>query len=117
MRTINVVLFRFQVYYGLIRLPRYTYFKNIHNEKFSPIIKNWFTLSSDYHTNKNHWSNLGCLVVPPYNNKLHGRNSKLIKSKLVLSIHGIIYRIEMKIINYHQVRSHIITYFFKNNYN
>ena len=47
------------------------YFNN-----FLPIIfKNWFTLSTDFHIYNTHWSNLGCLVVPPYNTKLYGRNT------------------------------------------
>ena len=39
------------------------------------VFKNWFTLSSDFYTYNTHWSNLSCIVVPPLNTKLYGRNS------------------------------------------
>ena len=39
------------------------------------IFKDWFTLSSDFHTYSTRWSNLACIVVPPHNAKLYGRNS------------------------------------------
>ena len=49
-------------------------FINKHFNKCLPtIFKSWFTLSSDFHTYNTHWSNLGCIVVPPH--KLYGRNS------------------------------------------
>ena len=38
------------------------------------IFKNWFILSSDFQTYSTRWSNLGCIVVPPHNTKLYGRN-------------------------------------------
>ena len=44
--------------------------------KFSPtLFKNWFTLSFDFHAYSTCWSNLNCLIVPPHNTKLYGRNS------------------------------------------
>ena len=49
-------------------------FKNKHFNKFLPtIFKNWFTLSSDFHTCSTRLSNLGCLLVPVHNTKLYGR--------------------------------------------
>ena len=35
----------------------------------TPIFKNWFSLSSDFHTYNTRWSK------PPHNTKLYGRNS------------------------------------------
>ena len=59
------------------------FFINKYFKKSLPtIFKNWFTLSSDFHTYNTPWSNLGCIVVPPYNNKLYGRNSVNIRVEL-----------------------------------
>ena len=45
------------------------------NKCLPRIFKNWFTLSSDFHTYNTPWSNLDFTVVPPHNTKLYGRNS------------------------------------------
>ena len=45
------------------------------NKCLPTVFKNWFTLSSDFHTYNTRWSNWGCIVVPPRNTKLYGRNS------------------------------------------
>ena len=37
------------------------------NVNLTKVFKNWFTISSDFHTSSTRWSSLGCLVVPPYN--------------------------------------------------
>ena len=56
--------------------PENSLFINKYFHKFLPsIFKNWFTLSSYFHTYSPRWSNLGCLVVPPHNTKLYGRKS------------------------------------------
>ena len=33
------------------------------------------TISSHFHNYNTRWSSLGCIVVPPHNTKLYGRNS------------------------------------------
>ena len=51
-------------------------FKNKYfNKCLSTVFKNLFTLSSGFHAYNTRWSNLGCIVVPPHNAKLSGRNS------------------------------------------
>ena len=52
-------------------------FINKYFNKFLPrISKNWFTLSSDFHTYNTRLSNLASIAVPHLNTKLqHGRNS------------------------------------------
>ena len=56
--------------------PENCLFLNKYFNKCLPtIFKNGFTLSSDFHTYKTRWSNLGCIVVPPHNTKLYRRNS------------------------------------------
>ena len=52
------------------------FFINKYFNKCLPIIfKNWFILSSPFHTYNICWSNLGCIVVAPHNTKIYGRNS------------------------------------------
>ena len=58
-------------------------FINKYFNKFLPtIFKNWFTLSSDFHTYNTPWYNLGCIVVPPINYESGTQ------SILALSTHG-----------------------------
>ena len=58
-----------------IALENCLFMNKYFNKCLPAIFKNWFTLSSDFHTYKTRWSNLGCIVVPPHNTKLYGRNS------------------------------------------
>ena len=44
------------------------------NKRLCTIFKNWFTISSDFHTYSTCWPNLGCIIVPP-NTKLYGMTS------------------------------------------
>lgn len=66
---------------NFLKLPDKTALKNCpfinkYFNKFLPtIFKNWFTLSFDFHTYSNLWSNFSCLAVPPHKTKLYGRNS------------------------------------------
>ena len=58
-----------------IALENCLFINKYFNKCLPTIFKNWFTLSSDFHTYNTRWSNLGCIVVPPHNTKLYGRNS------------------------------------------
>ena len=60
------------------------------NKCLATIFKNWFTLSSDFHTYNTGWSNLGCIVVPPHITTLNYMEGT--QSILALFPHGIIYR-------------------------
>ena len=73
-----------------IALEKYLFINKYFKKCLPTIFKNWFTLSSIFHIYNTRWSNLGCIVVPPRNTKLHARNSAL--SILALFTHGIIYR-------------------------
>ena len=53
---------------------------SLHNKIFQQIATHSFTHSSDFHTYNTCWSNLGCIVVPPHNTKLDGRNSVYIST-------------------------------------
>ena len=69
-RESNILKFSDQI------VPENCLFLNRYFNKCLPtIFKNWFTLSSDFHIYSTRWSNLSCLVVPPHNTKLYGRNS------------------------------------------
>ena len=57
-----------------IALENCLFINKYFNKCLPTIFKNWFTLSSDFHTYNTRWSNLGCIVVPPHNTKLYGRN-------------------------------------------
>ena len=58
-----------------ISLEKCLFINKCFNKCLPTIFKNWFTLSSDFHTYNTCWSNLGCTVVPPHSTKLYGRNS------------------------------------------
>ena len=47
--------------------------KNYFNQTLPTTFKNWFTLSTDSHTQNKRWSNLGCLKIPPHKTKIYGR--------------------------------------------
>ena len=78
-----------------IALENCLFINKYFNKCLPTIFKNWFTLSSDFHIYNTHWSNLGCIVVPPHNTKLYGRNSVNISAVCAWKI---IYRNQMKII-------------------
>ena len=59
---------------GNIALENCLFINEYFNKCLPTIFKNWFTLSSDFHT-YNTWCNLGCIVVPPHNTELYGRTS------------------------------------------
>ena len=48
-----------------IALENCLFINKYFNKCLPTIFKNWFTLSSDFHTYNTRWSNLGCIVVPP----------------------------------------------------
>ena len=51
-------------------------FINKHFNKFLPtILKNWLTLSSEFHICNTCWSNMDCFVMPTQYTKLYGCNS------------------------------------------
>ena len=56
-------------------LENFLFINKYFNKCLPTIFKNWFTLSSDFRNYNTGWSNLGCIVVPPHNTKLCGRNS------------------------------------------
>ena len=58
-----------------IALKNCLFFNKYFNRCLFAIFKNCLTLSSDFHTYNTRLSNLGCIVVPPHNTKLYGRNS------------------------------------------
>ena len=58
-----------------IALENCLFINKYFNKCLPTIFKNWFTLSSDFHTYNTRRSNLCCIVVPPHNAKLYGRNS------------------------------------------
>ena len=58
-----------------IALENFLFINKYFNKCLGAIFKNWFTLSSDFHTYNTCWPNLGCIVVPPQNTKLFGRTS------------------------------------------
>ena len=75
---------------NILKLPDKTALENClfinkyPNKCLPTIFKNWFTLSSDFHTYNIRWSNLGCIVVPPHNIKLYDCNWTRIQNHLVL---------------------------------
>ena len=58
-----------------IALENCLFINKYFNKCLPTIFKNWFTLSSDFHTYNTRWSNFGCIVIGPHN-----------------TTHGIIYR-------------------------
>ena len=58
-----------------ISLEKCLFINKCFNKCLLIIFKNWFTVSSDFHTYYTCYSNLGCIVLTPHNTKLCGRNS------------------------------------------
>ena len=58
-----------------IALENCPFINKYFNKCLPTIFKNCFFLSSDVHNYNTRWSNLGCIIVPPHNTKLYGRNS------------------------------------------
>ena len=69
-----------------IALENCLYINKYFNKYLPKIFQNWFTLLSGFHTYNVSSSNSGCIVAPPHNTKLYGKNS-----------------VNISAVNYHQV--------------
>ena len=58
-----------------IALQNCIFINNYFNQTLPTPFKNWFTLSTDSHTDNTRWSLLGCLKIPPHKVEIYGRQS------------------------------------------
>ena len=63
-----------------IALENCLFINKYFNKCLPTVFENWFTLSSDFHTYNTRWSDLGYIVVHPYNTKLYEKNSVNIRA-------------------------------------
>lgn len=57
-----------------IPLENCFYINNLFKKILPRIFENWFTLSADSYTYNTRWSHLSCLLGPPCNTIIYGRN-------------------------------------------